>query len=309
MPDIQQTPARIDNTTTTGSITMKTPLKPSPALITSPLKQANSLGSGSFHQQDEELDTIFGHNPFKSAFVFEQPSSSNSNSNKQEQDENSPYAARVEEWYSFASFDPLVDSFSTFTISGGSAAVAAAQSLHNSSKNTTKKRVQWKLDENGEVECQEYEPTFTDFDLIRSQWYEAQSFRQFRSACHEVSLKASLDPEYTGMFRYHLILCRRGVQPEFVDSDDVLEFASYRGLERAIFRQELQAAKYSAIQNTVAQQDDPFANSVDALGETSRQWTATARQMARALARADELIAQDAYNSEESSGTRRFIEI
>jgi len=267
--------------------TMKSPLKASPTLLQpSTLKQANSLGSGSF-LNEEELDTLFGrNNPFKKSSsssdpLWDLPSGKSNNK--------TTYSSNLKEWSSFASFDPINTSTSS-----------------NSTPLLHKKRVQWREDENGDVECQEFAAVQQDFELIRSQWYDASSFRQFRAACHEMSLKASLDPDYTETFRRQLAVARRGQQPTLVELE-VLEFSQYRGLERAVFRQELQSHKYSAIAATVAQQDDAFMNSVEHLGETSRQWTAAARQMARTLALEDYIIAQHAYNDNDSA--RRFIEI
>jgi hypothetical protein len=294
---------------------MKSPLKPSPTLMQSPLKQANSLGSGSF-LADEEIDTVFEYNPFQklatasdSALWVLQPSGK-TNSQRS--------LGHMEiDWDTFtSSFDAINTSISSSVSSSSSTCTKGA--YEDSRKNSgtascvgcTKKRVQWLHDENGEVACKEYEPLITDATVIRAQWYDAPSFRQFRNACHEVSLKASMDPDYNETFRHHLASCRRGLVPDHDTEDDVIQYASYRGLERAIFRQELQAAKYNAIHNTVAQQDDPFGNSVEALGETSRQWTATARHMARLLGQQDELIAQQAYkDSDETESVRRFIEI
>lgn len=297
---------------------MKSPLKPSPALMQSPLKQANSLGSGSF-LAEEEIDTFFGHNnPFqKTATASESVPWALQDSSKFNSQRSLGHMEV--DWENFtSSFDPINTSISSSISSSSSTCSDDAYGERHKNSSTassvrcthTKKRVQWRHDENGDVVCKEYEPLITDATVIREQWYDAQSFRHFRNSCHEVSLEASMDPGYNETFRRHLAACRRGVVPDYDNADDATVFASYRGLERAIFRQELQAAKYSAIHNTVAQQDDPFGNSVESLGETSRQWTATARHMARLLGQQDELIAQQAYkDSTRKVSVQRFIEI
>ena len=312
-------PARINRyaTTTKAAIAaaaMKSPLKPSPSLLQSPLKQANSLGSGSF-LDEEELNAMFGHDPFKknttsdSIWVLEPYNKNNSRDS---------FVGQLDEWDNFSSsFDPINTSSSSSISTSSSADDADTDEERHDNRSsryctTSKARVQWRQDENGDVTCEEFEPTITDHNVIRAQWYDAPSFRKFRASCHEVSLKASLDPDYSETFRRHLAACRRGAVPAWDtdDNDDAVEFGSYRGLERAIFRQELQAAKYSAIHSTVAQQNNPFGNSVEALGETSRQWTATARHMAHHLGLQDEIIARQAYqDSNDASSVTRFIEI
>jgi len=278
---------------------MKSPLKPDPVLLQSPLKQANSIGSGLF-LKGEELDSIFGHNPFKHSNSSVSPSRVKpwiveASSEK--------YTAHLKEWNTFASFDPINTSTSSST----------APLLRP-------KRVQWRQDEFGEIVTEEYEAKFTDQDIIRAQWYDAASFRQFRGACHELTLQASLNPDYTESVRRQHVVCRRGEQPT-LEVDDVLEFARFRGLERSVFRNELQTAKFTAIQSIVTMQEELLMEGDDGmekLGETARQWTAPARQMARTLAIQDRIIAEQAYKDNDDDGNDsisssshhgRFIEI
>lgn len=287
---------------------MKSPLKSDTYLLQLSSNEGNRVGLGSpifLKQEDFVFDAQFlGHYPFSLNEIATsdenldptwcQHSSSNLIKAK--------FSQKYHEWDDFGYFDCINDS---------STASSTAPLLLERTK-----RVQWKLDNLGNIVSEEYEPTETTFAVIRQQWYDANIFRQMRADCQRLSLQASVDHQYTATVREHLKCCQVGERPNLVH-DEVLLFSRYRGLERSIFRLELQAAKFRII-HTIVSRQSKFGDNIsypdnedeeEELAETSRRCTFRARHMARTLAIQDRIIADEIYNEERNSPQRKTIEI
>lgn len=250
----------------------------------SPLKELKCLKSSRSHLlrpmkvNEEELDVFFGSDFVKHA------GSRNDADSLTLSEPHDAAAAQLQEWNAFSSFDPIND------ISVGSGAPLL------------RKRVNFATDENREVLRTEYSCVKT-ID-VRETWYGASDFRQFRARCHETAAIAILDIDYRHYFYDLYASCCADTGIPLVDAEDALEFAKYRGLERVIFRKELQTDKIASIQGVVWSQNDARMPSDDMLADESFRLTASARNMAQYHAAADFVIAQHTPGTE-----RRFIEI
>jgi hypothetical protein len=264
----------------------------------SPLKVVQSIsisGVGPLRPikfNEEELDVLFANS-------FSKPAGCHGTEKSPQDDDydDSFTTSQLQEWNIFASFDPINDS------------------LSSSSPLLRSKQVNFATDENGQVLCTEYDCVKTRQE-VRETWYGASDFRQFRAWCHETAACAVLDMDYCDHFHMLYSACSRNTRDSnnssipTVDADDAMEYANYRGLERVIFRKELQTDKIAAIQGVVWTQNDAMmATSEDKLADTSCKLTVAARNMAQYLAAADAVIAQQSTSPDNIEQRRRFIEI
>lgn len=233
---------------------------------------------------EEELSVVFGD-----AFTKTSGRCVVAEKSPEQHQDNAVLEPQLLEWNVFESFDPINDSMS-------------------SSSPLLRKRVDFATNENGDILCMEYSCVKTRQD-VRATWYGASDFQQFRAWCHETTANAVMDMDYSEYFHMmYSACCRSGTSslPD-VDEDDASEFAHYRGLERVIFRKQLQTDKIAAIQGVVWTQNDALVVvNEDMLADTSRTLTKSARNMAQYLAAADALVAQQA---KPNGKPHRFAEI
>ena len=250
----------------------------------SPLKDLQSLSLGRCslrlnQPNEEEFDVLFCDD-------FAKPIGRvDSGETFKQSEQYDAVATQLQEWNVFASFDPVNET-----------------SMSSTAPLLLRKRVNFATDENGDVLCAEYECDKTHD--VRESWYGSADFRQFRAWCHDAAACAILDMDYQEYFHMIYSACSRDKGIPVVDVDDAMAFAGYRGLERVVFRNELQADKLESIQNVVWTQNNAMLASEATLADTSRKLTATARSIALYLAAADSVIAQNTPDSE-----RRFVEI
>jgi hypothetical protein len=257
-----------------------------------PLKELQSLAHNNIGPlrpmmkvNDEELEAFFGEDFAKATTTKSFCVEPNKFSERHD-----AVSVELQEWNAFASFDPINDT-----------------SMSSITPLLLRKRVQFAADENGKILCSEYACVKIPED-IRETWYSTSDFRQFRAWCQETAASAILDMDYCNYFHMVYAVCssdRPGNRLPVVDVECAVEFAKYRGLERVIFRKELQTDKLASIQGVVWTQNDAMIVSEEGLADTSRKLTSSARKMAQYLAASDSAVAQQSP----TDSVRRFIEI
>lgn len=196
---------------------------------------------------------------------------------------NNPWQVdKSSEWETFASFDPIVESSSSSLASDSSSTVLSST-----------RRVQWiTVDEDEEeILCEEHENPFQYAD-VKAMWFVASDYKRFRSACFDDAMLASMDEDYVNYFQQNYEQCGQAVTPSGTH-----QFTDYRGLERAVFRQQLIRDKFNAISTIVQVQRTEIYNALksqnqceEAIADTSRKFSARARKMAKFLATEDRMF-------------------
>jgi hypothetical protein len=235
-----------------------------------------------------------------------------------------------------------------------------------------RRRVRFQTDENGAIACTKYDDCsrtlhysdathWTDEAIRNVSWYGRADFLAFRSWFHETVATATVDAHYRDYFLtlYHSAVCHEENNDNGLSSSSAslsslqsssvgpaaIQFSKYRGLERAIFRNELQTDKIAALKGVVwsqakyKQQQEEYNQSLEAmamgttsmstslattaaaLARTSAKLTATARFMALVLGAADATVATTLHQRDATVATatamptatttasRRFVEI
>jgi hypothetical protein len=221
-------------------------------------------------------------------------------------------------------------------------------------------RVRFQTDENGAIACTKYDDCHRytlHFDLqhwsdeaIRDvSWYGRADFLAFRSWFHETVAAAAVDAQYRDYFTtlYHSAVCCQEESnnngPSSLSSSSssslqsssvtaAVQFSKYRGLERAIFRNELQTDKIAALKGVVwsqakykqQQEENNLSQEAMAMGttnmtttattaaaalaRTSAKLTATARCMALVLGAADATVAATLHRRDDAVATTKAID-
>lgn len=149
----------------------------------------------------------------------------------------------------------------------------------------------------------EYESN-VDYDTIRSKWFTVADFKAFRKECQEAAARASRDGVYCKHFFDIYASCFNDQEAK---QKSTLDFSDYRGLERAVFRQPLITDKIAVIKGVVRAQANGTHD--EELGNLCMRYTATARKMARFLAKFDRVVADQPTSPKSLIRPRRFIEI
>lgn len=256
-------------------------------------------------------------------------------------DQDDCVSTKLQEWNVVSSFDLINDA----SVSS-SAPLLLTPGPSTSAPTKLARRVQFATDENGNISCIKYDPmrssvpaivninapqialpTGEDYSVdLRSLWYNAADFRQFRTWFHETANSAVQDESYRQYFMtlYHAACCspadhtlENSATLAFI-KEHAVSFAKYRGLERAIFRNELQTDKIASIKGVVWCQEEETNDSNEhssrvpgiktvsnQLAATSAPLTETARMLAGMYGAADAAVVEH-YDK---LSKRRFVEI
>lgn len=177
------------------------------------------------------------------------------------------------------------------------------------SEDPISRRVRFLVDENDHILTERFDNNVVCAEELRELcWLTAENFRQFRLDCHHSSQLAGLDKEYLDFFLEIYESCKQQSDSlPIPDATEAIEYSSYRGLEKSIFRSVLQTDKIAALQSVIRSQEtaniNVWMNDSDKASEIAKVYlclTSSAKRVARVLAEMDSAVVMQQTTTKQS---------